>query len=148
MQVGFQRRFLERLEVELLLDKDDDARYMFAPSRTTKSDSDGRTVWDIFSLQYTVPDPLVAVIHPAAMDMYNRMFAFLFGLKKVEFLLNFTWRQSSILQRALHSNAQYLVIKISSNREYAQAIILLRQVAMTTAGHDALCLQREKLFDV
>jgi len=128
--VRFSHPILERLQVELLLDQDDPVRYMFA-SPQKKTELDKRTVWDIFSLEYTVPDPLVAIVHPPAMAVYQRMFRFLFGLKKVEHLLDYTWRQSSILQRALHSNAQHLVINQSNNAAYAQAVILLRQVSMT-----------------
>ena len=73
----------------------------------------------------------MAVVHAEAMNTYRRMFRFLFGLKRVEYLLDFTWRQSSILQRALHSNAQHLLLNQSNNAAYAQAVILLRQVAMT-----------------
>lgn len=130
----FPPHILKRLQVELLLDADDDAWYMFAARRNTDDDDDAvdeRTVWDIFALDYTVPEPLTAIVHPAAMKDYKLMFLFLFGLKKVEFMLNYTWRQSAVLQHALHTSAQYNGIKVATSRAYAQATILLRKIAMT-----------------
>jgi gamma-tubulin complex component 3 len=101
------------------------------PTDEASSNGQGLTVWDIFMLDYSVPDPLAAIVHERAMEIYRSMFVFLFRLNRVEYLLDATWRQSSVLQRSLHANAQYLQIQASTNPDYAQAIILLRQVAMT-----------------
>jgi gamma-tubulin complex component 3 len=46
-------------------------------------------------------------------------------------MLHTTWRQSAVLQHAVQVVAQTSAIKVSNNAAYAQANILLRQVAMT-----------------
>jgi gamma-tubulin complex component 3 len=128
---SFSQDILDRLQVELLLDKDDDVRYMFGSPKTKVGVEDQRTVWDIFTLDYVVPDPVRAIVNSSSMESYKRMFSFLFGVKKIEFGLNLTWRQSAVLQHALHTAAQYNGIKVGSNPAYAQAVVLLRQIAMT-----------------
>eukprot|EP00546_Thalassionema_frauenfeldii_P021887 CAMPEP_0178906262 /NCGR_PEP_ID=MMETSP0786-20121207/6726_1 /TAXON_ID=186022 /ORGANISM="Thalassionema frauenfeldii, Strain CCMP 1798" /LENGTH=326 /DNA_ID=CAMNT_0020577947 /DNA_START=808 /DNA_END=1785 /DNA_ORIENTATION=+ len=86
--------------------------------------------WDNFQLDYNVPGPITAIVHDAAMDHYHQVFSFLWALKRVEFLLNLTWRQSTNLNHAIISFAQYHAIKISSHQPYAQAITLLRRISM------------------
>jgi hypothetical protein len=51
--------------------------------RTPKDKNDDqRTVWDIFMLNYQIPDPLIAIVHPAALDKYKMVFLLLFSLKQ------------------------------------------------------------------
>jgi gamma-tubulin complex component 3 len=146
----FPPHVLKRLQVELLLDADDDAWYMFAPRRNDDGEVDERTVWDIFALEYTVPDPLTAIVHPAAMKDYKLMFLFLFGLKKVEFMLNYTWRQSAVLQHALHRSAQHNGINVATSKPYAQATVLLRKISMTRQAmmHFVTNLKSYLMFEV
>jgi gamma-tubulin complex component 3 len=136
---GFSPNVLERLDVDIRSEMDDD-----------KTNPKQRNVWDVFALRYMVPDPIAAIVDARAMEAYERAFSFLFGLRKVEHFLNYTWRQSSILQRALHANAQYLMIQIHSNREYARAIVLLRQVAMTRQSmvHFVVILKSYLMYEV
>ena len=55
---------LDRLQVELLMDPDDDAYNMFGPDRRVGADDqDQRTVWDIFMLDYQIPEPLLAILY-------------------------------------------------------------------------------------
>ena len=84
---------LERLQVELRLKADDTVNYKFGPDK--ESQNDKRTVWDIFQLDYTLPDPVLAVVEPHIMDDYRSLFGHLFGLRKIEYYLNYTWRQSA-----------------------------------------------------
>lgn len=120
---------LDRLNVELLMDPDDDVYGMFGPNpRQEKGDT--RTVWDIFMLDYQVPDPLRAIVHPQKLDKYKMVFSLLFCLKRVEFMLNFTWRQSATLQHALQTYGQYNGINVSSSEAYAQAFSLLRTISI------------------
>lgn len=128
---SFPAYILDRLHVELLLDSNDDARFTFAESKDSTVEEDTRTVWDVFTLDYTLPDPLVAIVPASTMAGYKKMFTFLFALRRVEYLLNLTWRQSAALQHALHTSAQYNAIKVQTSPAYSAAVILLRQIAMT-----------------
>ena len=51
----------------------------------------GDTGWDVFALTYHVEAPLNAVISAAHLEVYNRLFSFLWRLKRVEFTLSNTW---------------------------------------------------------
>jgi Gamma tubulin complex component N-terminal/Gamma tubulin complex component C-terminal len=114
---------LQRLQVEMLNATTDDI--------TQNGEKDAKTVWDVFLLEYTVPDPILPIVHKSAMEDYRMVFLFLFGLNKVEYHLNFMWRQSSVLQHSLQMAAQHKAIQIATSPTYAQANVLLRQIAMT-----------------
>jgi gamma-tubulin complex component 3 len=120
---------LQRLQVELRLSPDDAVNFKFGPDKETENDT--RTVWDIFQLDYTLPDPVLAIIEPAIMEEYRTLFVHLFGLRKIEYFLNFTWRQSAMLSHALQSMAQYSAIKASTDPYYARAVVLLRRISIT-----------------
>jgi hypothetical protein len=140
---------LDRLQVELVLEPDEEGIFLYREGgggggggrmdefkhngnkNNNAADDDNRTVWDIFMLDYQVPDPLLAIVHPTALDQYKLIFSLLFRLKKVEFLLNYTWRQGAILQHALHTSAQYNGIHLSTSAGYVQASFLLRNISMT-----------------
>jgi gamma-tubulin complex component 3 len=140
---GFPPDVLGRLQVELLLDGNDS--YQLGALTTDK-----RTVWDMFVLDYQVPDPLLVIVHPEALEHYKRMFLFLFGLRKVEYLLNLTWRQSAVLQHALQTSAQYNGLTVSTSPEYAQSIVLQRHVSMTRQAmmHFVVNLKSYLMFEV
>jgi gamma-tubulin complex component 3 len=142
---------LDRLQVELVMDPDDEAYGMFGPDRTPGAKNDDRrTVWDIFMLDYQIPDPLLAIVHSAALDKYKMVFSLLFGLKKVEFMLNFTWRQSATLQHGLHTYAQYNRIPTSTSKGYTQASLLLRQISILRQSmiHLIVNLKSYLMFEV
>jgi hypothetical protein len=101
---------------------------------------DNRTVWDIFTLDYTVPDPLVAIVHEKAMEQYKLVYSFLFGLRKVEYMLNCTWRQSATLQHALQMMAQNNGLQVTTSPGYAHATVLLRKIAMTRQAMTHFCV--------
>ena len=135
---------LERLRVEMLPFEPDQAvsahgLLMSSPRRTiyegdendSANEEDNRTVWDIFMLDYPVPDPLVAIVHEKAMEQYKLVYSFLFGLRKVEYMLHRTWRQSATLQHALQKMAQNNGLQRSSSAGYAHATVLLRRISMT-----------------
>lgn len=140
---------LDRLEVELLLDPDDDVQHMFGPDDRLGTD-DQRTVWDIFMLGYQVPDQLLAVVHQDSLDKYKMVFSLLFKLKKVEYMLNYTWRQSATLQHALHTSAQYNGINIGASRAYGQASFLLRKISILRQSmiHLIVNLKSYLMFEV
>lgn len=120
---------LQRLQVELRLSPDDAVNYKFGPDK--ESENDTRTVWDIFELEYTVPAPVLAVIEPKVMEEYRNLFTHLFGLRKIEYYINFTWRQSAMLSHNLQAVAQHLGVKFQSDPAYARAVVLLRRIAIT-----------------
>jgi gamma-tubulin complex component 3 len=148
--MDFSRDMLERLQVRLMLDPDEGTQFMFAEPKGSSVSADTRTVWDCFLLEYVVPDPLVAIVDTSAMQCYQDMFLLLFGVKKVDYLLNYTWRMSATLQHALQTSAQYNAIKVKTSPAYAQAIILLRKVAMTRQSmfHFVGNLKSYLLFEV
>ena len=53
--------------------------------------SEGDEGWDVFALTYKVDTPVNAVLTPAALDRYLRIFNFLWRLKRVEYGLCNTW---------------------------------------------------------
>jgi gamma-tubulin complex component 3 len=68
--------FLQRLSIRLL------------------ESSPGDKGWEVFSLDYTVSDlaPLAAVFTPEVMEAYQKIFNFLWRLKRIEHLLSQSWR--------------------------------------------------------
>ena len=142
---------IDRLQVELLLDAEDDSIYMLGPDKKKSTgDADQRTVFDIFMLDYTVPDPLVAIVHPKAVEKYKTVFSLLFTLKRVEFMLNFTWRQNAIIQHALHTSAQYNAVNMATSPAYRQASYLLRNISITRQSmtHFIVNLKSYLMFEV
>jgi gamma-tubulin complex component 3 len=127
--VDLPEECLQRLQVDLRMKSDDAVAFKFGPDKETEKDT--RTVWDVFQLSYTVPEPTKAIFEPKLMDQYKSLFSHLFTLRKIEYFLNYTWRQSAMLSHALHAVAQFSAIKASGNPHYAQALLLLRRIAIT-----------------
>lgn len=121
---------LNRLRVELDRDASDDTQHMFGIPKDGEY-NDERTGWDIFMLKYDAPDRLAAILGEEALTKYRQVFSFLFGMKRVEFMLTLTWRQSTSLQHALQTFAQYNGINATSNEDFAFALSLLRKISMT-----------------
>lgn len=124
----FPQAILERLSVEVLTEGDATMRRTADSESTTGTSKN--TVWDVFMLDYTLPDPVFAVVPPEALVLYKHMFSFLFRVRKVELMLNLTWRQSATLQHAIQTSAQHNAIKVQVSEAYAQASVLLRQISM------------------
>ncbi|KAI8049629.1 Spc98 family-domain-containing protein [Syncephalis plumigaleata] len=55
--------------------------------------SPGDSGWDVFSLEYTVEQPITTVFKRSAMDQYRQLFQFLWKLKRVEHTLSNGWRR-------------------------------------------------------
>ncbi|KAM0751219.1 hypothetical protein T439DRAFT_325368 [Meredithblackwellia eburnea MCA 4105] len=53
----------------------------------------GEQGWDVFILEYKVSAPLDTVLDPASMEEYAKVFKFLWGVKRVEWVLGGTWRR-------------------------------------------------------
>ena len=121
---------LNKLRVELDIDASDDTQYMFGVPKGEEY-NDERTGWDIFMLKYDVPDRMAAILGEEALKKYRLVFSFLFGMKRAEFMLTLTWRQSTSLQHSLQTFAQYNGINAATNEDYAFALSLLRKISMT-----------------
>ena len=104
--------------------------------------------WDAFHLCYDVDAPLTAVVHPEATSLYRRVFALLFRLKRIVYMLNRTWRQSTALHHALRQIA--LAYPDSSIESRQSTLHLLRRVALTRQSilHFASNLQSYLMFEV
>ena len=57
--------------------------------------------WDCVCLEYAIDSPLDAIIHTTAIESYHRVFMYLFRMKRVEWMLNHSWRQSTTLNHAI-----------------------------------------------
>jgi gamma-tubulin complex component 3 len=140
---------LDRLQVELDVDAKDYSQYMFAAPKDGDF-KDERTGWDVFMFNYVVPERLSAVLGEDERNKYRRVFSLLFGMKRVEFMLNLTWRQSTSLQHSLQTFAQYNGIRSSTNNDYAYALSLLRKISMTRQSmtHFVTNLKNYLFFEV
>eukprot|EP00979_Chaetoceros_neogracilis_P015030 scaffold5236_cov229-Chaetoceros_neogracile.AAC.4 len=113
--------------------------------------------WDIFTLDYAIDAPLTAIVHPKAMEKYHLVFNLLFRLKKIEWMMNNTWRQSTTLNHAL----QFMITKfgtvalapgssLKSENTLSRMKRLLRKFAMTRQCmlHFLTNLQSYLMFEV
>ena len=131
----FPPHILERLDIDWDVDSNDWQYYGFdsedTASSSQNSNKDKRRIWDIFALDYTVPETLVSVVDEDAKADYRRVFRSLFDLRTVEHHLNSTWRTGATLQHTLHAVAQQNGLTVRTSQAYANTIALLRQIAMT-----------------
>ena len=146
---------IERLQVELILDPGEEMDDMRGPAAKLMNDNnkptrDHRNIYDIFMLDYQVPDPVIAIVHAGALDRYKMVFSLLFRVKKIEFMLNLTWRQSATLQHALQISAQHTGIDVSSSTGYAKATFLLRNISILRQSmtHLIINLKSYLMFEV
>jgi gamma-tubulin complex component 3 len=132
---------IERLQVELIVGPGEEH---------VDTLTDQRRMFDIFMFDYQVPDPVLSIIHTVAMERYKMVFSLLFRLKHIEFMLNYTWRQSATLQHALQTSAQYTGIDLSSSKGYARATFLLRNISILRQSmtHLIVNLKSYLMFEV
>ena len=119
----------ERLQIEVTIEKDDDAFYQLA-APLGEEGQDQRSPLDFICLDYVVPDTLTTIVDEFAMKRYKLVFSLLFRLKRVEFVLNATWRQSTALHHAMQTFAQHNAIQVSTSQGYSRALVLLRTFSM------------------
>eukprot|EP00984_Skeletonema_dohrnii_P016403 scaffold7279_cov142-Skeletonema_dohrnii-CCMP3373.AAC.1 len=134
---------LRNLGVRLMIDEKDSDRYWMGQPSKTKSDEMTPWVdneasiqdpWDYVCIDYQINSPLDAVVHDSAMSTYHHVFLFLFRLKRVEWMLNNSWRQSTALNHSIlvetkaggadapaiseaAGHSSYLLRRISSTRQ-------------------------------
>jgi len=143
---------IERLQVELILGSGEEMNDTWGQPKLGNDNilRDHRRIFDIFMFDYQVPDPVIAIVHTCALDRYKMVFSLLFRLKKIEFMLNLTWRQSATLQHALQISAQYTGIDVSLNAGYARAKFLLRSISILRQSmtHLIVNLKSYLMFEV
>ena len=140
---------LERIHVYLLPTDDKREKLFWIDS----GDADKRDGWDIFSLGYNVDAPLAAVVHKEAMQKYQLVFKLLFRLKRIEWMLNNTWKQSTVLNHALqHMTSKYggSASSMTRNQAFFRMKLLLRRFSMTRQNllHFVTNLQSYLMFEV
>jgi hypothetical protein len=62
----------------------------------------GETGWDTFYLDYHVEAPLDMILHPQALRCYQRIFHFLWQVKRAEYTLKLTWQGQMALPLFLY----------------------------------------------
>lgn len=103
------------------------------------SPSSGECGWDVFLLDYAIDSPLHVVFTPAAMQKYDRAFAFLWKLRRVSHALASCWRQHMSLQRHLVSRGR--LFSSAAAAEIAGAPELRLEMRQTL--HRCTCLRNE-----
>jgi len=96
---------LQRVHIKLLSAMDVKSQRFWIDMNDSEEKAKNEAIeldgWDIFSLCYDIDAPLTAVVHPDAMEKYYKVFNLLFRLKRIDWMLNSTWRQSTVLNHAL-----------------------------------------------
>ena len=149
---NFPQYITDRLQVELVLDPVEEMNGTRGQTHLPRKNAlkDCRKLYDAFTLDYQIPDPIIPIVHPGALDQYKMVFSLLFRLKRIEFMLNLTWQQSATLQHALQTSAQYTGIDVSSSTGYARATFLLRSISILrqSMSHIIVSLKSYLMFDV
>ena len=151
---------LGNLGAKLMMDNYDPNRYWMGNPPTTKEfeitpwkDDEGTTQdpWDFIYLDYNIDSPLDAIVHASAMDKYHQVFLFLFRLKRVEWMLNNSWRQSTALNHAILIETKAGGADAPTISEAAElSSFLLRRISSTrqTMLHFVSNLQNYLMFEV
>ncbi len=151
---------LRNLGVRLMIDERDSDRYWMGQPPKTKSDEMTPWVdneasiqdpWDYVCIDYHIDSPLDAVVHDAAMGTYHHVFLFLFRLKRVEWMLNNSWRQSTALNHSILVETKAGGADAPAVSEAAEhSSYLLRRISSTrqTMLHFISNLQNYLMFEV
>eukprot|EP00250_Pteridium_aquilinum_P012464 c20743_g1_i1 orf=307-2976(+) len=100
--------------------------------------------WDVFSLEYTLRDPLNTIFTEAVMASYLKIFNFLWRLKRVEHALSATWQ-------TMKPNCSLARLFTSSGHgEKSQVVAVLRrcQTLRNEMNHFVTNLQYYIMFEV
>jgi gamma-tubulin complex component 3 len=143
-----------------MVDKNDTNRYWMGPPPTAKEvemtpwrdgDASNQDPWDFIYLEYKINSPLDAIVHASAMEKYRQVFLFLFRLKRVEWMLNNSWRQSTALNHAILVETKAGGVDSPTISEAAEhSSFLLRRISSTrqTMLHFISNLQNYLMFEV
>jgi len=143
-----------------MIDEKDSDRYWMGQPSKTKSDEMTPWVdneasiqdpWDHVCIDYQINSPLDAVVHDSAMSTYHHVFLFLFRLKRVEWMLNNSWRQSTALNHSILVETKAGGADAPAISEAAEhSSYLLRRISSTrqTMLHFISNLQNYLMFEV
>lgn len=100
---------LARLNMKLMTGESHPDRYWMGPPPKDEAEDlipwedkeESIDPWNCICLEYVIDSPLDAIVHTTAIESYHRVFMFLFRLKRVEWMLNHSWRQSTTLNHAI-----------------------------------------------
>jgi len=151
---------LGNLGAKLMIDKHDSNRYWMGPPPTAKevemtpwkdNEASIQDPWDFIYLEYKINSPLDAIVHESALKKYHQVFLFLFRLKRVEWMLNNSWRQSTALNHAILIETKAGGADAPAISEAAEhSSFLLRRISSTrqTMLHFISNLQNYLMFEV
>ncbi len=153
---------LGNIAARLKIEENDSNRYWMGPP-PNKATEDEMTPWtdngdtsaqdpcDFIYLEYKISSPLDAIVHASAMEIYHQLFLFLFRLKRVEWMLNNSWRQSTALNHAILLEAKAGGADAPAFSKAAEhSASLLRRISSTrqTMLHFISNLQNYLMFEV
>lgn len=153
---------LRNIAARLKIEENDSNRYWMGPP-PDKAKDDEMTPWtdngdaaaqdpcDFIYLEYKISSPLDAIVHASAMEIYHQLFLFLFRLKRVEWMLNNSWRQSTALNHAILLEAKAGGADAPAFSKAAEhSASLLRRISSTrqTMLHFISNLQNYLMFEV
>ena len=153
---------LGNLRARLMVDKNDSSSYYMGPPPNKAKDEEMvpwkedniesiQDPWDYIYLDYKINSPLDAIVHESAMETYHQVFLFLFRLKRVEWMLNNSWRQSTALNHAILIETKAGGADAPAISEAAEhSSFLLRRISSTrqTMLHFISNLQNYLMFEV
>jgi len=153
------KHVLERVHVKLLPANEGKQNFWLHPGSGNDAQNGGECDgWSAFLLGYEIDAPLTAVVHPVAMDKYQYIFKFLFHLKHVEWMLNNTWRQNTMLNHSIQhiatKNGKVSIGSPVASSDMKDRLfrmkLLLRKLSMTRSAmlHFATNLQSHLMFEV
>lgn len=143
----------DRVQVRMLSDQSS-ADVFWSEKGVKETEKEG---WDLFTLDYAIDIPLTAIVHPEAMEKYHLVFNLLFKLKRIEWMMNNTWRQSTTLNHSV----QLMISKfgtvelapgtsVKGSNALSRMKRLLRKFSMTRQSmlHFLTNLQSYLMFEV
>ncbi|GAA5825617.1 hypothetical protein JCM5353_007507 [Sporobolomyces roseus] len=88
----------------------------------------GEVGWDVFLLEYKVDAPLSTVLDPKSLEDYREMFRHLWGIKRVEYVLNEAWRTLMTSSRLLKKGSIVSFALHQARTALSKMIFFVRQV--------------------
>ncbi|GAA5916670.1 Spc98p [Sporobolomyces salmoneus] len=88
----------------------------------------GEVGWDVFLLEYKVEAPLSTVLDPKSLEDYREMFKHLWGIKRVEYVLNEAWRTLMTSSRLLKKGSIVSFALHQARTALSKMIFFVRQV--------------------
>lgn len=101
--------------------------------------SEDETGWDIFSMDYNVDGPLDTVFRLSE-GTYQQMFHFLWRLKRVEYVLSYTWKKQTSMLKKLH--------RLRANFQELHTVLLQCSLLTSEMVHYVHQVQYYILFEV